>query len=262
MKTVIITIFIAISLISVALYQFFMHVISNYSGHGSLGNFINRMLDPYLSNRTEFIETEHLEWAKILRENYIVIRDEYLNYVNNVRQPKRHREVDRMQRYYDTSSVPWDVVMLRLFYRYAEDAIHFPKTFKLIDDHLPTCSVVMFSILHPRKYIPKHRGPFSGVYRYHLGLITSNTDEAFIEVGGERRSWYDGQDLMFDDTLQHLAYNDADVSRVVLFLDVARTWRTRHPLLNTLLYWANSALMHLGYYNKTVKEIILNANKV
>ena len=239
-----------------------MHIISTYAGHGSLGLFVNRMLDPFLSNRTEFIETDDLEWAKILRQNYIVIRDEYLNYVTNIRKPKRHREIDKVQRFYDSSSVPWDVVMLRLFYREANDVIHFPKTFELINKHLPTCSVVMFSILHPKKYIPKHRGPYSGAYRYHLGLITSNTDEAFIEVEGERRSWYDGQDLMFDDTLQHLAYNDADVSRVVLFLDIARTWRTSHPLLNSLLFYINTAFMHLGYYNKTIKEIIENANAV
>jgi aspartyl/asparaginyl beta-hydroxylase (cupin superfamily) len=39
-------------------------------------------------------------------------------------------------------------------------------------------------------------------------------------VGGETREWRAGEAWAFDDTIEHEAWNDADVTRVILIFDV------------------------------------------
>ncbi len=80
----------------------------------------------------------------------------------------------------------------------------------------------MFTSLPPGARLPKHRDPFAGSLRYHLGLITPNSDDCRIFVDGIQKSWRDGEDLMFDETYIHTAENRTDQPRVILFCDVER----------------------------------------
>jgi aspartyl/asparaginyl beta-hydroxylase (cupin superfamily) len=50
----------------------------------------------------------------------------------------------------------------------------------------------MFTELPSGSYLGKHRDPYAGSVRYHLGLVTPNSDDCFIEVDQERYSWRDG----------------------------------------------------------------------
>ena len=68
----------------------------------------------------------------------------------------------------------------------------------------------------------RHRDPYAGSLRYHLGLRTSNNDACYIEVDGMRRGWRDGEAMMFDETFVHEAKNDSNVNRLILFCDVER----------------------------------------
>lgn len=219
----------------------------------------NSWFAPFLVNLTEYIETEDIEWAKILRANYKVVRDEYIHYVKEIKPAKRYRNYDAFQGI-DTTRIPWDVVMLKLYYKDLDDYKYFPKTRELLRT-VPGCSMVMFSILHPKKYLPPHRGPHNGVLRYHLGLITDNRKDVYIEVQGERRTWCDGCDLMFDDTLVHHAYNDGDTTRVVLFLDIVRIWKTNSKILNFILYYINFFMLYNSSGNYTVRDVIRRFNK-
>ena len=54
----------------------------------------------------------------------------------------------------------------------------------------------------------------------HLPLLIPG--EGKLRVGNEARGWTEGQLLIFDDTIEHEAWNDADEDRVVLIFDV---WR-------------------------------------
>jgi beta-hydroxylase len=96
-----------------------------------------------------------------------------------------------------------------------------PRTCALLDA-MPEVHLAMFSILLPRSRIKPHGGPARMCLRYHLGVSTPNSDDCFIQVGDERYSWRDGQDVMFDDTRVHFVQNNTDLPRIVLFLDVER----------------------------------------
>lgn len=68
----------------------------------------------------------------------------------------------------------------------------------------------------------RHRDPYAGSVRYHLGLVTPADPKCYIDVDGPQYYWRDGEAVMFDETYIHYAKNDTDVSRIVLFCDVER----------------------------------------
>jgi beta-hydroxylase len=96
-----------------------------------------------------------------------------------------------------------------------------PKTMALLNA-IPDVKAAMFAMLPPGSRLVRHRDPYAGSLRYHLGLATPNADGCFIEVDGEQRSWRDGEALMFDETFIHYARNDTDKDRLILFCDVRR----------------------------------------
>jgi beta-hydroxylase len=101
-----------------------------------------------------------------------------------------------------------------------------PKTVALLKS-IPSVKAAMFALLPPGSKLNPHRDPFAGSLRYHLGLITPNSDDCRIFVDGEVHSWRDGKDIVFDETYVHWAENRTDQTRVILFADVERPLRTR-----------------------------------
>ena len=101
---------------------------------------------------------------------------------------------------------------------------------------IPGVRTAFFSILEPGKRIPPHRGPYNGVLRLHLGLVVPEPRErCWIEVGGQRYSWREGEAVVFDDLYLHQVHNDTDGVRVVLFVDFERPCRAPMRWLNRLL---------------------------
>ncbi len=76
----------------------------------------------------------------------------------------------------------------------------------------------MFSVLAPRTHIPPHSGSANTRCLVHLPLILPGP--ARFRVGNETRDWKMGEAWVFDDTIEHEAWNDADQTRVILILDV------------------------------------------
>ena len=81
----------------------------------------------------------------------------------------------------------------------------------------------MFSLLKPRTRIPPHNGVTNVRLVTHLPLIVP--EGCGFRVGNETRQWVPGKAWVFDDTIEHEAWNDSDKLRVVLIFDV---W---HPQL-------------------------------
>ena len=101
-----------------------------------------------------------------------------------------------------------------------------PNTVKLLNS-IPNVKAAMFALLPPGSKLNPHRDPFAGSLRYHLGLITPNSDDCRIFVDGQMHSWRDGEDIVFDETYVHWAENRTDQTRVILFADVERPLRTK-----------------------------------
>jgi len=103
------------------------------------------------------------------------------------------------------------------------NARHCPQTMdaisKMDQPRVPGASpVAMFSLLAPRTRIPPHNGVANTRLVCHLPLIVP--PNCGFRVGGTTREWRVGEAFVFDDTIEHEAWNDSDELRVVLILDL------------------------------------------
>ena len=83
------------------------------------------------------------------------------------------------------------------------------------DGFAPTA---VFSALEPHTHIPPHTGSSNVRLLAHLPLILPGP--ARFRVGNTIRSWEMGRAWVFDDTIEHEAWNEADSLRVILIFDI------------------------------------------
>jgi beta-hydroxylase len=96
-----------------------------------------------------------------------------------------------------------------------------PRTMALLRG-IPSIKAAMFASLPPGARLVRHRDPYAGSLRYHLGLATPNDGGCYIVVDGQRYHWKDGEAVMFDETFIHHAENTTQGQRVILFCDIER----------------------------------------
>jgi aspartate beta-hydroxylase len=75
-----------------------------------------------------------------------------------------------------------------------------------------------FSILDAHTRIPAHSGVTNTRLTVHLPLIVP--PKCGFRVGGETREWRVGTAWVFDDTIEHEAWNDSDAARAILIFDI------------------------------------------
>ena len=78
--------------------------------------------------------------------------------------------------------------------------------------------VAMYSALQPRTRIPPHTGGANFRLVVHLPLVIP--PGCGFRVGSETREWRIGEGWVFDDTIEHEAWNDSDVPRYILICDI------------------------------------------
>jgi aspartyl/asparaginyl beta-hydroxylase (cupin superfamily) len=107
-----------------------------------------------------------------------------------------------------------------------ENAARFSATMAALEE-APLCRVtgrtpsILFSLLRPGAHIPPHHGFTNARYICHLPLIVP--EGCAMRVGSETRSWTEGRACVFDDSIEHEAWNrNPNQLRVVLIFDV---WR-------------------------------------
>lgn len=107
----------------------------------------------------------------------------------------------------------------------AENAALCPHTMNALR-RLPLCRIkgrtptALFSLLRPGAHIPPHHGFLNTRLICHLPLIVP--PGCALRVGNETRPWREGEVVIFDDTIEHEAWNRSPELRVVLLFDV---WR-------------------------------------
>jgi len=107
--------------------------------------------------------------------------------------------------------------------RIEANARHCPRTMEAVE-RLPQPQVpgaspnAMFSLLAPRTHIPPHTGVANTRLVCHLPLIVP--PNCGFRCGATTREWKIGESFVFDDTIEHEAWNDSDELRVVLIVDL------------------------------------------
>ncbi|MBN3821833.1 aspartyl/asparaginyl beta-hydroxylase domain-containing protein [Paraburkholderia sp. Se-20369] len=114
----------------------------------------------------------------------------------------------------------WDVYGLVLQGRpLIENCIFCPDTAALLE-RVPGVRTAGFSRLASGTVIAPHVGYSGAVLRLHLTLRAAG--DCGLRVGAEVRRWAPGQCLVFDDTVEHEAWNRSDAERIVLLVDFAK----------------------------------------
>ena len=107
--------------------------------------------------------------------------------------------------------------------RVEANARHCPRTMEALSQ-VPQPAVTgaspnaMFSLLAPHTRIPPHTGVANTRLVCHLPLIVPRN--CGFRVGETVREWKGGEAFVFDDTIEHEAWNDSDELRVVLIFDL------------------------------------------
>jgi aspartate beta-hydroxylase len=100
-----------------------------------------------------------------------------------------------------------------------------------------------FSLLEPRTRIPPHTGVTNTRLVCHVPLIVP--PGCGFRVGSETREWKPGEAWVFDDTIEHEAWNDSDAPRAILIVD---TW---NPFLTQQeREWVSAATIAISEYNR------------
>lgn len=197
-----------------------------------------------------------------LRENWQVIRDE----------AKRLYEAGHIKKSETNSDLAFNSFFKRgwkrFYLKWYDDVLPSaaelcPKTVELVKS-IPSVNAALFAMLPPRSKLGAHRDPFAGSIRYHLGLMTPNSDQCRIYIDGTPYAWRDGEDVLFDETFIHSVRNDTDDVRVILFCDVARPMRTGFArLINRFVcdrvvkitQSQNAPTEHVGVLNRVSKYV-------
>ncbi len=184
--------------------------------------------------RGEFFATDAFPFVAVLEHNWTLIRGE-------VARLMMRKDLAAFQ---EANADPLTVAQDRgwrtaplLTYGFRSEALieQCPETWRLLQG-VPGLVGAMFSVLEPGRFLPPHRGPYNGLLRLHLGLIVPDESEKVgIRVVDKITPWEEGRALIFDDTLEHEGWNDADQTRVVLLVDFARPLRAPARLLNWLV---------------------------
>jgi len=159
-----------------------------------------------------------------LRDNWQIIRDEAMRLLQQgqIAAATGHNDLG-FNSFFKTG---WKRFYLKWYGSPLPSAVeHCPGTVALVEK-IPSIHAAMFAVLPPGSKLKPHRDPFAGSLRYHLGLATPNDDACYIYIDGQKYSWRDGQDIVFDETFVHSAANETEQTRVILFCDVERPLRT------------------------------------
>jgi aspartate beta-hydroxylase len=182
-----------------------------------------------------FYDNSDFPWLKTLEDATAIIRDELVALVKEdeggFKPYVDHPEGSPLNQWAGLNrSMRWNALFLwKDGVRIEEQCRRCPKTAALlagsgmadIAGYAPTA---FFSVLQPHTQIPPHTGVTNARLIAHLPLIVP--EGCRFRVGNVTRPWREGEAWVFDDTIEHAAWNDSDEIRIILILDV---W---NPLLS------------------------------
>ncbi|MCA0393593.1 MAG: aspartyl/asparaginyl beta-hydroxylase domain-containing protein [Proteobacteria bacterium] len=178
-----------------------------------------------------YYERSELPWTRTVEAATDVIRDEILGWLHSGEDHfSPYMASDPMRPRQDahglTDNPEWSTLYLWQNGKpVGEHICHCPRTFEIISrldvPHITTrAPAILFSRLSPGARIPPHTGFLNTRLICHLPLVVP--PDCGFRVGGETRRWVEGELLVFDDTVEHEAWNDSDQDRILLIFDV---WR-------------------------------------
>lgn len=207
------------------------------------------------------LNVDDIDDLKILRDNWEIMRDEALSLAGDGKISASTGLNDLG--FNSFFRVGWARFYLKWYDDFLPSAAkQCPKTVEILKQ-TKNINAAMFASLPPGAVLSPHRDPYAGSLRYHLGLVTPNSDDCYILVDGQRHVWHDGEDVLFDETFIHEAHNNTDKQRIILFADVHRPMKVglvdkfNHFISNNLLKASatqNEETEKIGFLNRFFEQ--------
>jgi aspartyl/asparaginyl beta-hydroxylase (cupin superfamily) len=179
--------------------------------------------------QTQYFDTSDFAWVPAIEAATGAVRAElkallegglegfrpYIRSEEN--QPRDHPLLDKRD---------WSALFLcENGHRFEEAIARCPKTWEAVQAAPQawihrSSPTAMFSLLRAGGRIPAHRGVTNARLTCHLPLIVP--PGCGFRVGNEVREWREGEMLIFDDSIEHEAWNEGTDDRVVLIFDIER----------------------------------------
>jgi aspartate beta-hydroxylase len=178
----------------------------------------------------QFYERQQFPWAAALERHTAAIRDELqaLLAAGGGVEPYVQRPSDRPVSNHHglMNNLDWSAAyLIRSGTVEQQNAARCPQTMAALRE-VPLCRMdgltpsVLFSLLRPGAHIPPHNGYTNVRLICHLPLIVPGN--CSLRVGNETRSWRPGELMIFDDSIEHEAWNSSKDLRAILLFDI---WR-------------------------------------
>ena len=215
-----------------------------------------RFYYPGLAQRA-FFKREEFPWLKAIEAETDVIRAELLQLMQDENCFSPYLEAGHgadQPQFNDMSNVgsmDWSAFFLwKDGELIAENAARCPRTVAalslapqpMVAGRTPSA---LFSKLAPGADIAPHHGVINTRLICHLPLIVPQ-DCGSLRVGNYAREWREGEALIFDDSIEHEAWNDSPLPRVVLLFDL---WRPE--LDEEERRWVTETLLAADAYGDT-----------
>jgi aspartyl/asparaginyl beta-hydroxylase (cupin superfamily) len=178
----------------------------------------------------QFFETSQFDWVPAIEAATDAIRAELRNLLSNgpegfrpylQHQPNQPRtDGNRL-----LDSGDWSALFLAENGKTADDYVaRCPATWSAVQaaplTRTGNSPTIMFSLLRAGARIAPHTGTHNARLICHLPLVVP--EGCGFRVGNETRRWEEGKLLIFDDTIEHEAWNESAEDRVILIFDI---WR-------------------------------------
>ncbi len=177
-----------------------------------------------------FFEPDMFPWLDLLKDNWREIQSELQNLLDmekdNSFQPYvAQRPGLALNQWSElNNSRNWSAFFFWQHGKmHAENCKKCPLTTQLLEK-LPLIQLegrspnIFFSALQPHTKIPPHTGVSNIRATVHLPLIIP--EGCGFRVGSETQTWAEGVPWVFDDTIDHEAWNDSDQPRYILIIDI------------------------------------------
>jgi hypothetical protein len=178
----------------------------------------------------QFYDPADFGWAPAVEAATAEVREELKGILSKGTEgfrPYIQSEVDRPRADDNPllDSIDWSALFLCENGKLNKDVVaRCPRTWEAVQaaplPRIANSPTAMFSLLRPGARIVPHTGMLNTRLTCHLPLIVP--PKCGFRVGNEVREWQEGKLLIFDDTIEHEAWNESDQDRVVLIFDI---WR-------------------------------------
>lgn len=171
----------------------------------------------YKDTLPSFFEAQQFDWANELKKHSLEIKQELATYLEN----------QQLQSYFNSSMVSkqdsWKTVALKTWdINLYKNQKQFPLTTSLLNK-FPQIISASFNLLESQSHILPHCGDTNAIYRCHLGIeIPAQLPECGFRVNDEKKSWQNGEWLIFLDAYHHEAWNNSSHARYIFLIDVMR----------------------------------------